>query len=153
MVEASDFPHEGFAQVAWSGFDDSSRKGFLAAYRAFVLAWPRSAHVPIGFFVLPATGDYSGAWSVPGWGMNLYREIWLRAVSARQLPPCHTILRGLIRCARCCNMGCGSEDNALSQLRQAERDLVRLAETVSGQSGSRLVIPAPRFVAIMHQVK
>lgn len=153
MGEEIVFPPDGFQAVAWSGFDDGSKKRFLTAYRAFVLAWPRSAHVPIGFYVLPADGEHSGIWCAPGWGMNLYREIWLRAASERRLPPEHMILRGLIRCARCCSMGCGRDESVLSQLRQAERDLARLADAISEQSGSRTVIPVPRFVTRIHQVK
>jgi len=139
--------------VAWSELDRDSRSRFLRAYRSFTLVWPDSAHLPIGFFLLPRSEDFSLLWSFPGEGTEQYREIWIRAVSPSRLPPEHVILRGLISCGRRCKMGCGQLEHQTIQLRQADRDLARLASLLSDSMSSPGVLSAPRFVARISQVK
>lgn len=132
--------------LRWRDLTAESRQRFMKAYLAFAAAFPDEADLPIGFFVSddPRDNIMNG---FAGEGEHIFREIWLRAQSPRELGPTEQLLRTLIHEARHCRVRLG--DDRLEFFLAADGDLARLALALDSDKHRRTgIVPAPNFIPV-----
>ncbi|MBI4457718.1 hypothetical protein HY633_02020 [Candidatus Uhrbacteria bacterium] len=113
-----------FDIVPYGEFDRASQDRFMAAFRLFAINNPAAVKLPIYFF-LPKDERMARLLGFAGIGDRAFKEMWIAAKSATELPPMRSLFETLMHEARHCRTGKGDIDRAF--IDRADQEIAEIA--------------------------